>query len=185
MTSQGWEIVTSTVMTERTWSPRTHPVPAAGALLAVAVIGVGLTIAALATLNDAPRDHVAGYATALAYVVPYAFVGAFLVVRRPDLPFGWLLSGCAAVVGVGVALASQSYAALSQGGTESQVLQYGALLGTVQFLPLAVQGLVNVRFPSGQVTSRFGRVLNRLLVVGIALGLFAGLLGDFSLELER
>jgi signal transduction histidine kinase len=185
VTGHGWHIVTSTVITERTWSPRTHPVPAAGALLAVAVVGVGLTIAALTTLNDAPRDHVAEFATALAYVLPYAFVGAFLVVRRPDLPFGWLLSGCAAVVAVGVALASQSYAALSQGGTENPVLQYACLLGTVQFLPVAVQGLVNVRFPSGQVTSRFGRVLHRLLLVGIALGLIAGLLGDWSLELER
>jgi two-component system, NarL family, sensor kinase len=159
-------------------------VAVAAALLAVAVVGVGLTIAALATLNDAPRGHVAGYATALAYVVPYAFVGAFLVVRRPDLPFGWLLSGCAAVVAVGVAVASQSYAALSR-GADSPVLQYGCLLGTVQFLPVAVQGLVNVRFPSGQVTSRFGRVLDRLLVVGIALGLTGGLLGDWSIELDR
>jgi len=172
-------------MTERTWSPRTHPVPAAGALLAVAVIGVGLTILALVQLDDAPRDHVAEYATALAYVVPYACVGAFLVVRRPDLPFGWLLSGFAAVVAVGVALTSQSYAALSQGGTDSPVLRYACLLGTVQFLPVAVQGLVNVRFPSGRITSRFGRILDRLLITGIALGLGAGLLGDWSLELAR
>lgn len=183
-TSQDWEIVTDTAKTERSWSPRTHPVPAAGVLLAVAVAGAILTIAALVTLSDAPRDHVTEHATAFAYVVPYAFVGAFLIVRRPDLPFGWLLSGCAAIVAVGVAVASQFYAALSYGSGGS-ALQYGALLGTVQFLPVAVQGLVNVRFPSGQVTSRFGRVLNRLLVVGIALGLFAGLLGDWSLELER
>ena len=53
------------------------------------------------------------------------------------------------------------------------------------FLPVAVQGLVNVRFPSGQVTSRLGRVLNRLLVVGITLGLIGGLLGDQSLQLVR
>jgi signal transduction histidine kinase len=176
--------VTSTATTERTWSPGTHPVSAAALLLAVTVVGVGVTIVALVTLNDAPRDHVAEIATTLAYVVPYAVVGAFLVVRRPDLPFGWLLSGCAAIVGVGVAIASQSYAALSR-GAESPVLQYGSLLATVQFLPVAVQGLVNVRFPSGRVTSRFGRVLNRLLVVGIALGLAGGLLGDWSLDLDR
>jgi hypothetical protein len=185
VTSQGRAIVTSTVMTGRTWSPRTHPVPAAGALLAVAVVGVGLTMAALATLNGASRDQVAEYATALAYVVPYAVVGAFLVVRRPDLPFGWLLSGCAAIVAVGIAVASQSYAALSQGGAESALLQFGCLLGTVQFLPVEVQGLVNVRFPSGQVTSRFGRVVDQLLVVGIALGLTGGLVGDWSIELDR
>lgn len=176
--------MTSTVETERTWSPRTHPMAAAGLLLATAVVGAGVTIAALLTLNDAPRDHVVEIAKGLAFVVPYAVVGAFLVVRRPDLPFGWLLSGCAAVVAVGVALASQSYAALSQ-GVESPVVKYACLLGTVLFLPVAVQGLVNVRFPSGQVTSRFGRVLNRLLVVGITLGLIGGLLGDQSLELVR
>ncbi len=150
----------------------------------MAIVGVGLTIAAMVTVDDAPRGQVAEIATALAYVVPYAVVGAFLVVRRPDLPFGWLLSGCAAVVAVGVALFSQSFAALSR-GAESPVLQYGCLLGTVQFLPVAVQGLVNVRFPSGQVTSRFGRVLDRLLVVGITLGLTGGLLGDQPLELDR
>jgi len=176
--------VTSTVITEHYWSPRTHPVPAAGVLMGVAVVGVALTIAALATMDGAPRDDVVEYATALAYVVPYAFVGAFLVVRRPDLPFGWLLSGCAAVVAVGVAVASQSYAALSR-GAEGPVLQYGCLLGSVQFLPVAVQGLMNVRFPSGKVNSRFGRVLDRLLVVGITLGLAGGLLGDWSVELER
>ena len=170
--------------TTRAWSPRAHPAPAAGALLAVATVGVGLTIAALARMPDAPRDHVVEIATGLAFVVPYAVVGAFLVIRRPDLPFGWLLSGCAAVVAVGGALASLSYAALSQ-GAESSVLSYGCLLGTVLFLPVAVQGLVNVRFPSGQVTSRFGRILNRLLVAGITLGLIGGLLGDQSLQLVR
>jgi two-component system NarL family sensor kinase len=176
--------VTSSVIIKRTLSPRAHPAPAAGALLAVAIVGVGLTIAALVTLADTPRDHVVEIATGLAYVVPYAVVGAFLVVRRPDLPFGWLLSGCAAVVAVGVALASQSFAALSQ-GAESPLVKYGCLFGAVLFLPVAVQGLVNVRFPSGQVTSRFGRVLNRLLVVGISLGLIGGLLGDQTLELGR
>jgi two-component system, NarL family, sensor kinase len=176
--------VTSSVIIKRTLSPSAHPAPAAVALLAVAIVGVGLTIDAMSTLDGAPRGQVAEISTALAFVVPYAVVGAFLVVRRPDLPFGWLLSGCAAVVAVGVALASQSYAALSQ-GAESPLVKYGCLLGAVQFLPLAVQGLVNVRFPSGQVRSRFGRLLNRLLVVGIALGLIGGLLGDQTLELER
>ncbi|MFC8801542.1 sensor histidine kinase [Promicromonospora sp. NPDC057138] len=174
----------TSVVTRRTWSPRTHPVPAAGLLLAVAVVGAAVTVAALPMLNPAPRDQVTQIATTLAYVVPYALVGAVLVARRPDLPFGWLLSGCAAVVAVGLAIASQSYAALSR-GADSPVLEYGCLLATVQFLPAAVQGLVNVRFPSGRVTSRFGRVLNWLLIAGIALGLTGGLLGDWSLELNR
>lgn len=176
--------MTSTVITARSWSPRTNPVPAAGVLVAVTFVGVAVTIAALLTLTDAPRDDVAEIATTLAYVVPYAVVGAFLVIRRPDLPFGWLLSGCAAIVAIGIAVASQSYVALSE-GSEGTLLQLGCLLVTVQWLPVAVQGLVNVRFPSGKVTSRFGRVLNRLLVVGIALGVTGGLLGDWSLELDR
>lgn len=183
-TCQRWSIVTSTLLTRHAWSPRTYPVPAAGALLAVAVVGLAFTIAALVWLEDVSGVHVVGFATALAYVVPYAVVGAFLVVRRPDLPFGWLLSGCAALVALGVAVASQSYAALSH-GAEGSLLQFGILFSTVQFLPVAVQGLVNVRFPSGRVTSRFGRVLDRLLVLGIVLGLISGLLGDRSLELVR
>jgi two-component system NarL family sensor kinase len=176
--------VTSAVLSPRAWAPRTHPVPAAFVLLGVALAGVGVTIAALTTLTEAPRNEVAEIATTLAYVVPYAVVGAFLVVRRPDLPFGWLLSGCAAIVAVGIAIASQSYAALSD-GSHGALLQFGYLLVTVQWLPVAVQGLVNVRFPSGQVTSRFGRLLNRLLVAGIALGVTGGLLGDWSIELDR
>lgn len=176
--------MTSTVIAERSWSPRTHPMPAAGVLLAVAFLGAGVALAALMTPTDAPREQVAEYMTTLAYVVPYAVVGAFLVVRRPDLPFGWLLAGCAAVVAVGIAIASQSYVALSA-GSDSALLRFGCLLATVQFLPVAVQGLVNVRFPSGKVTSRFGRVLNRLLLVGIALGLTGGLIGDWTLELDR
>jgi len=176
--------VTSTVLTPRAWSPRTYPVAAAGSLLLVALAGAVLTIAALVTLGDAPRGDLVEVATTLAYVVPYAVVGAFLVVRRPDLPFGWLLSGCAAIAAVGVAIATQSYAALSR-GAESPVLEFGCLLVTVAFLPVAVQGLVNVRFPSGKVTSKFGRVLNRLLVGGIALALIGGLLGDWSLDLDR
>lgn len=176
--------MTNSVVIKRTWSPRAHPAHAAGALLAMTSAGVCVTIAALVTLADAPRDHVAEIATTLAYVVPYAVVGAFLVVRRPDLPFGWLLSGCAAVAAVGVALFSQSYAAVSQ-GAESPVVAFGSLLNGVLFLPVAVQGLVNVRFPSGRVTSRFGRVLDRLLVVGIIAGLIGGLLGGQSLGLVR
>ena len=176
--------MTTTVLTERRWSPRTHPVPAAGVLVAVAFVGVAVTIACLLTLTAAPRADLGEIATTTAYVVPYAVVGAFLVVRRPDLPFGWLLSGCAALVAAGIAVASSSYAALS-GGSETAMLKAGYLLVTVQWLPVAVQGLVNVRFPSGQVTSRFGRVLNRLLVVGIGLGITGGILGDWSLDLHR
>ena len=176
--------MTSTVIAPRDWAPSSHPVPAAAVLLALALGGVGATIAALTTLPDAPHSDLAETATTLAYVVPYAVVGAFLVVRRPDLPFGWLLSGCAAIVAVGIAVASQSYAALSA-GSEGALLQLGCLLVSVAWFPVAVQGLVNVRFPSGKVTSRFGRVLNRLLVVGIALGVVGGLLGDWSIDLDR
>ena len=87
-----------------------------------------------------PRTATSRTATTLAYVVPYAVVGAFLVVRRPDLPFGWLLSGCAAIVAVGIAVASQSYAALSA-GSEELLLQLGCLLVSVAWFPVAVQGL--------------------------------------------
>ena len=45
-------------------------------------------------------------------------------------------------------------------------------------MPSAVEGLVNVRFPSGSPTGRWGRVLERALVVGILLGVLSGVLGD-------
>ncbi len=176
--------MTSIAITRRTWAPRAHPVPAAAALFGVTLVGVAVTIAALTESSAAPGDQVPEIATTLAYVVPYAVIGAFLVIRRPDLPFGWLLSGCAAIVAVGIAVASQSYVALSE-GSEGGLLRFGCLLVSVQWFPVAVQGLVNVRFPSGKVTSRFGRVLNRLLVAGIALGVTGGLLGDWSVEVDR
>jgi len=175
--------VTKTANVPRTRTLRTHPVPAAAGLLTVALVGVGVTIVTMTALTDAPRKEIVQIATTLAYVVPYAVVGAFLVVRRPDLPFGWLLSGCAAIVATGIAIAAQSYAALSN-GSNSPLLQFGCLLVTVQWFPIAVQGLVNVRFPSGTVRSRFGRLLNRLIVAGIALGVTGGLLGSWSLDVD-
>src|SRR6202042_2207973 len=52
-------------------------------------------------------------------------------------------------------------------------------------LPLAVQGLVKVRFPSGRLSSRAGRVLEVALIAGIVLALVAGALGDYKLRLVR
>ena len=48
-----------------------------------------------------------------------------------------------------------------------------------------MQGLVNVRFPSGRLSSRAGRVLEVALIAGIVLALAAGVLGDYKLRLVR
>ena len=52
-------------------------------------------------------------------------------------------------------------------------------------LPIAVQGLINVRFPSGRLSSRYGRVLEVALIIGIALTFVAGVFSDQKLSLVR
>jgi two-component system NarL family sensor kinase len=52
-------------------------------------------------------------------------------------------------------------------------------------LPVAVQGLVNVRFPSGRLGSRWARALEVAQVVGIAVALVASALSDQKVALVR
>jgi two-component system, NarL family, sensor kinase len=50
--------------------------------------------------------------------------------------------------------------------------------GSFAFLPVAVQGLVNVRFPTGRPASRAGAVLEIAIATGTALVLVGGFLGS-------
>lgn len=118
------------------------------------------TVVALLQTAAMTGDYRLEMLTALCYVVPYAVAGAFLIARRPDLPFGWLLSGVAVLTAAGSGAASLAYLAASHGASTSRWLAFVAFAGsTTQLLPVAVQGLVNVRFPSGRLSSRWGRAL--------------------------
>ena len=177
-------IVTTTRTQLSARSSRRYPAWAAAAALLITMAGVVITAVALLQATAAPGGYRDSLLTSISYALPYAVTGAFLIVRRPDLPFGWLLSGAALLAAVGSATAALVYLAVSHGASQRLALIVYAMSAT-SVLPLAVQGLVNVRFPSGRLSSRAGRVLEVALIAGIVLVLVAGVLGDYKLRLVR
>ena len=115
--------------------------------------------------------------TTVSELLCFGVVGAVLIERRPDLPFGWILGlGAGAdIVLVGVGLPSLAFAYDGRGG---QLAVWGVGLGVLQWAPTALQGIINVRFPSGRPSSTLGRWLDRALCFGIPVGLIANYLGD-------
>ena len=110
-------------------------------------------------------------------VLPYGLVGAVLVDRRPDLPFGWLLGLAAMSLVLMVAMTEPAVLVFQRGGS-GELAAWGLAFGVLAFVPTALQGVINVRFPSGQPTGRWGRILDRLLVCGIVVAVIGGVLGD-------
>ena len=168
------------------WSPRRYPAWSAAAALLVTMAGVVVTVVALleTTMTTTPAGFRDGLLTSVSYAVPYGVTGAFLIARRPDLPFGWLLSGAAVLAAAGSAASAMAYVAVSHGAT-SRLAVLGFAMSATSVLPLAVQGLVNVRFPAGRLSSRWGRALEIALIAGIVLILVGGLFGDQTLSLVR
>jgi two-component system, NarL family, sensor kinase len=109
-------------------------------------------------------------------IVSYGMAGALLLDRRPDLPFGWLLAGVAVLVVVEVVVAFPAADAITR-GDEGAPARWALTPLTFAFLPVAVQGLINVRFPSGRPATRAGALLEAAIVVGTGLVLVAGFLG--------
>jgi two-component system NarL family sensor kinase len=144
---------------------------AAGVLVAVVLGAIGV-LWFLATAPDGLRA-VIGWPTTLVAMLSLGITGAMLMDRRPDLPFGWLLAGAALTQVVFVAGVYPSSVAL-WGGSASTLARWGMAATAFGFVPVAVQGLVNVRFPTGRLTSRGGRVLELGLVVGTACALTGG-----------
>jgi signal transduction histidine kinase len=155
---------------------RRHAVAIAAALLA---ISLGAAIAA--TWVD--RAHSAGAAvlndpvTTAVELLCFGTVGAVLIARRPDLPFGWLLGlgAVADILLVGIGVPSLALAHSGRGG---ELAAWGICLGVLQWVPTALVGIINVRFPSGQPAGTVGRWLDRALRYGIAIGLIGNYLGD-------
>jgi two-component system, NarL family, sensor kinase len=161
----------------RTWSPRRHASGWAVATLLATAIGVTCAIAILLWASGTPGELRDGLISCLCYLIPYGVVGAFLVHRRPDLPFGWLLSAAAAALALSIVTSGWAFAAISNGNMTSLAV-FAVGLGSLQFVEVAVQGFINVRFPSGRVTSRFGRVLDRLMLTGLILVTLGGVFGN-------
>jgi signal transduction histidine kinase len=167
-------------------SPRRYPAWSAAVTLLITAAGVLATAVALLQTAAMTDDYRQEMLTALCYVVPYAVAGAFLVARRPDLPFGWLLSGVAVLTAAGSGAASLAYLAASHGASTSRWLAFVAFAGSsTQLLPVAVQGLINVRFPSGRPSSRWGRVLEIALIACIVLAFIGGVFQDQQLTVVR
>jgi two-component system NarL family sensor kinase len=150
------------------------------------VTAAAVIVTAVALWQSAsPLDYYRKQALiSVCYAVPYAVAGAFLVVPRPDLPFGWLLSGTAVLAATGAAVASGACLAAGREAAPRLVPLAFILSGT-GVLPVAVQGLVNVRFPSGRLGSRWARALEVAQVVGIAVALVASALSDQKVALVR
>ena len=112
-------------------------------------------------------------------IVPFGVAGAVLLDRRPDLPFGWLLAGGCGLHTLGVLLHNSAAVAVARGDTGPVVI-LGLAAGSLLFLQLPIQGLVNVRFPSGRPASSKGRALEMAIVVGAVLATLGGVFGATS-----
>jgi signal transduction histidine kinase len=152
---------------------------------ASAIAAVLLVLSVSAAIGTLWVDHADARAvrllndplTTVSELLCFGVVGAVLISRRPDLPFGWVLGlGAAAdiaLVGIGVPSLALAYR-----GGGGQTLVWGVCLGVLQWVPTALEGVINVRFPSGRPSSRWGYWLDRALCVGIPLGLVGTYLGN-------
>jgi two-component system NarL family sensor kinase len=161
----------------RSWTPRRHASAWAVATLVMTAIGGAVGVVVLMRAHHVQPDLREGLISSVCYLAPYGVAGAFLVSRRPDLPFGWLLAGTAAILAISIAASGPAALAVNRGDYSSLAL-WGLTLGNLAFVQVGVQGLINVRFPSGKITSRFGRILNRLMVAGLVFCAIGGLLGS-------
>jgi signal transduction histidine kinase len=153
-----------------------HASRIAAALLVLAVSAAAWTLwldHSDATAGRLLNDSV----TTTSELLCFGVVGAVLVSRRPDLPFGWILGFGAladiALVGIGVPSLM-----LAHDGRGGQLAVWGVGLGVLQWVPTALQGIINVRFPSGRPAGRLGRWLDRAICFGIPIGLIGNYLGD-------
>jgi two-component system NarL family sensor kinase len=161
----------------RAWSFQRHASAWAAATLLLTAVGAAVDVIVLIQAADVPADVRGELAALLGYLLTYGVAGAFLISRRPDLPFGWLLAGAAAALTLAVATTGPAHIAVSHGETGA-LTRWGLAASGLGFVQIAVQGLINVRFPSGKITSRTGRVLDRLMILGLVLVVLGGLFGS-------
>lgn len=150
------------------------------------VTGVGVVVIVWLLVSDGlrlPDGSTRMLLPALVSVLSYGVAGAVLIDRRPDLVFGWLLAAVATtqVIGVGASMAAFN---AWQAGTTGSWVRLGGAATALMFLPVAAQGVVNVRFPSGRPTSRAWRALELVIIVSTLVTLVGGALaGAAAVEL--
>jgi hypothetical protein len=142
-----------------------------GVRLAIASLVIGVTI-----LTVASPFGPAGLMT-----LPYAAVGAILVLRRPRNPIGWLLNGvaiCFALLSWPATGTPQEFAA---GSVDLPVALFAVIhsgLGTSAFFFFAVLVMV---FPSGRLPAgRWGRLCRVALGVAIVFAAAAYVLPEIN-----
>lgn len=149
--------------------------------LAVALVVLSVT-ASIATIW-VDRTHGVGAKllshprTTTAELVCFGTVGAVLIRRRPDLPFGWLLGlgALADILLVGLGVPSLALAVDGRGG---QLAAWGVCLGVLQWVPTALTGVINTRFPTGRPRTTVDRLLDLALRYGITFAVVLNYLGD-------
>lgn len=158
-----------------------HASAVAAVVLALSLAGTGAALAAARFLTATPYVDAGDMVYVACQILPYGVVGAVLVARRPDLPFGWLLSLAGMSLVAMLAIGGPSILALEH-GRGGQLAVWGLTAGSLMFVPVALEGLVNVRFPSGSPTGRWGHMLECAIVGGIVIGLLGGVLGDSTVR---
>jgi two-component system NarL family sensor kinase len=143
----------------------------------VTAVGATADVLVFRQPADASADARNELVASFCYLLSYGVAGAFLISKRPDLPFGWLLAGAAAALAFSAVTTGPAYVAVNNGETGTLV-RWGLSSSGLVFAQIAVQGFINVRFPSGRITSRWGRVLDRLMILGLALVVCGGLFGS-------
>ena len=154
-----------------------HATSVAAVVLAVTLAGFAAYVGMERSFGNSADLAEADFVFFACQLLPFGVVGAVLVAKRPDLPFGWVLSVGAVALVAQLALVGPSYWAL-ESGHAVQLAVWGLGFGALGFVPIALEGVVNVRFPSGRPSSRWGQVLDRVLVWGIAIVVVGSVLGD-------
>lgn len=150
----------------------------AAVTLAAVLLGVVFLVAWALAGRSMPAAHgdLPAWLDPLVTIVSYGVAGALLLDRRPDLPFGWLLAGVAVLLVVAVVVGFPAADAIA-GGDRGVLARWALTPLTFAFLTVAVQGLINVRFPSGRPATRAGAALEVAIVAGTGLVLIGGFLG--------
>ena len=150
----------------------------AAATLGVMVFGVVVVVVGLWRLRGLPPTELEfNYWHDLGTIVSFGIAGAVLLDRRPDLPFGWLLAAGCAIHTLGLTFAVPAIVAVAEGNLGGLVGALGAAGGSLLFVQVAVQGVINIRFPSGRPATAKGRRLEIAIVAGTILAVLGGTFG--------
>jgi hypothetical protein len=138
-----------------------------GVLIAVAVLDIGAVLAAQPLYPPGTWDLSAGVLYA-ATITSFSGVGAFLAVRVPANPIGWLLVAAGTLLAVGIFGGAYAMASVAASGGTWPATALLAWLTDVSFIPpiVIVAAGVPAVFPDGRLPSSRWRWLPIVLVSG-------------------